>query len=175
MSDMIDGALDPLSPFQDLFGFSVDGVSPTTARLPKGWEQRLTPVCNPNTNGATRWCLDVHDIAVSKYFAGRKKDLRYLKVLWKEKLINLDTIEKRLKNTDIEPATRVRIRSQVLAHSANRDPETTLRTPLAEAIAKFEPPRRTPPSHKTNAHQTNAHGTTTINATEGKPRAEPKR
>ena len=144
MSDMIDGALGELSPFQNQFGFSVDGVSPNTALLPKGWEQRLTPVCNPNTNGATGWCLEVHDIAVSKYFAGREKDLRYLKVLWKERLINLDTIEKRLEATDIDSATRLRIRSQVLAHAANREPEKRPKPTLADAIATFEPPRTAP-------------------------------
>ena len=70
MSDMIDGALGELSPFEITFGFHVDGVNPSTAMLPKGWEDRLIPVCNPNTNGATGWCLEVHDIAVSKYAAG---------------------------------------------------------------------------------------------------------
>ena len=29
-----------------------------------------------NTNGATGWCLECHDIAVAKYVAGREKDLR---------------------------------------------------------------------------------------------------
>ena len=29
--------------------------------LPGGWESRLTPIGNPNTNGATGWCIEVHD------------------------------------------------------------------------------------------------------------------
>ena len=29
----------------------------------------MIPVCNANTNGATGWCLEPHDIAVAKYFA----------------------------------------------------------------------------------------------------------
>ena len=58
--DMINGALGEDSQFHKTFGFYVDGVSPTTARLPQGWESRLVAVCNPNTNGATGWCLEVH-------------------------------------------------------------------------------------------------------------------
>ena len=144
MSDMIDGALGDLSPFQYQFGFSVDGVAPTTARLPSGWQQRLIPVCNPNTNGATGWCIEVHDIAVSKYFAGREKDLRYLKVLWKERLIDLDTFEKRLDTTDIDSATRQRIKSQARAHAAGREPGSAPKPTLADALAKFEPTRTAP-------------------------------
>ena len=49
--------------FDRTHGYHTDGVSPTTASLPDGWENRLTPICNPNTNGATGWCIEVHDIA----------------------------------------------------------------------------------------------------------------
>jgi hypothetical protein len=53
----------------------VDGVSPTAATLPGGWENRLVKVCNENTAGAVGWCLDPHDIAFSKLAARREKDL----------------------------------------------------------------------------------------------------
>ena len=118
MSDMIDGALGELSPFEITFGFHVDGVNPSTATLPKGWEDRLIPVCNPNTNGATGWCLEVHDIAVSKYAAGREKDLAYIAVLWKEGLVKLETIEERLDKTNVESETREHLRSCARAHAA---------------------------------------------------------
>ena len=39
--------------FDRTHGYHADGVSPTTASLPDGWENRLTPIGNPNTNGAT--------------------------------------------------------------------------------------------------------------------------
>ena len=42
-----------------------DGVSPSTASLPAEWDKRLIPICNPNTNGATGWCIETHDIAVA--------------------------------------------------------------------------------------------------------------
>ena len=56
--------------------YHADGVSPNTATLPAGWGDRLTPIQNANTNGATGWCIEVHDIAIAKYAAGREKDLR---------------------------------------------------------------------------------------------------
>ena len=45
-----------------------------TAILPAGWEQRLIRISNPNTGGATGLCLDVHDLVLSKYAAGREQD-----------------------------------------------------------------------------------------------------
>ncbi len=74
LSDAIDGSLGPGSPFDNTFGYHADGVGPDTATLPEGWTNRLTSICNKNTNGATGWCIDVHDIAIAKYAAGRKKD-----------------------------------------------------------------------------------------------------
>ena len=47
----------------------------TTATLPSGWEGRLVAVRNENTLGATGWCLEPHDLWVSKAIAGRPKDL----------------------------------------------------------------------------------------------------
>ena len=37
----IDGAIGELSPFHQEFGYYAHGVSPETATLPAGWEQRL--------------------------------------------------------------------------------------------------------------------------------------
>ena len=92
--------------------------APTTARLPQGWECRLVAVCNPNTNGATGWCLEVHDIAVAKSVAGREKDLRYIRDLWKEGLISLDTMQARLDATDIDADARQRLKALAHAHAA---------------------------------------------------------
>ena len=41
-----------LSPFFEAFGIYADGVSPETAKLPEGWQERLVKVQNENTNGA---------------------------------------------------------------------------------------------------------------------------
>lgn len=77
LSDLIDGTIGELSPFHDTFGYYAQGVDQRTAVLPAGWEGRLVPVCGPNTAGATGWCLEPHDLVVSKLVAGREKDLRF--------------------------------------------------------------------------------------------------
>ena len=108
LSDYIDGALGRGSWFFRTHGYYADGVSPTTATLPEGWKKRLTPICNANTNGATGWCIDAHDIAVAKYAAGREKDLRYLKDMWLNGIIDAPTLDRRLHSTTFKPTDRPR-------------------------------------------------------------------
>ena len=53
LSDLIDGTIGELSPFHDTFGYYAQGVDERTAVLPHGWQDRLVPVCGPNTGGAS--------------------------------------------------------------------------------------------------------------------------
>ena len=46
--------------------------------MPRGWEQRLIRVQNENTGGATGWCLEVHDLLLSKCVAGRERDWEFV-------------------------------------------------------------------------------------------------
>jgi len=94
-AEEIDGAIGELSPFHDTHGYYGHGVGPNTATLPHGWEQRVVRLSNANTGGATGLCVDVHDLALSKYAAGREKDLEFNRelarhgVVSKRKLIRL--------------------------------------------------------------------------------------
>ena len=99
------------SQFDRMFGYYADGVEPTTATVPNGWEERLVPIHNENTGGATGWCLEVHDIAVAKYFANREKDRRYARDLWRASLIDAKILEERLRDSPISEEVRGRIRS----------------------------------------------------------------
>lgn len=63
LAALIEGSLGRYSPFEETFGYYADGVSPDTAALPRGWEDRLVGVANDNTAGAIGWCLDPHDLA----------------------------------------------------------------------------------------------------------------
>ena len=108
LSDYIDGALGPDTAFDTTHGIHADGVSPTTASLPAGWRTRLFPIRNPNTNGATGWCIEVHDIAIAKYAAGRDKDLRYTGDLWRYGMLDSDTLRQRLRNTELKPTDKPR-------------------------------------------------------------------
>ncbi len=76
-ADDIDAAIGELSSFHGTYGYYAHGVSPRTAILPTGWEQRLIRVSGPNTEGATGLCLDPHDLVLSKYAAGRERDLAF--------------------------------------------------------------------------------------------------
>ncbi len=87
-SDLIDGAIGELSAFHQTFGYYAHGVDETTATLPAGWTERLVPVRNENTAGATGWCLEVHDLAISKLVAGRERDLEFLEVLMRERMVD---------------------------------------------------------------------------------------
>jgi hypothetical protein len=80
-ADDIDAAIGELSVFHGTHGYYAHGVSPNTAILPTGWEERLIRVASPNTGGATGLCLDVHDLLLSKYVAGREKDLQFNRAL----------------------------------------------------------------------------------------------
>jgi hypothetical protein len=73
-ADDIDAAIGELSSFHGAYGYYAHGVSPSTAILPAGWESRLVRLSNQNTDGATGLCLDIHDLVLSKYVAGREKD-----------------------------------------------------------------------------------------------------
>ena len=105
-AEFISGAFGADSPFDQTHGFQIDGVSPATATVPGGWQNRLIPVCNANTNGATGWCLEVHDIAVAKYFANRPKDRRYTTDLWRHGMLDEATLHERIRNAPITKAKR---------------------------------------------------------------------
>ncbi len=76
--DRIDGVLGEGSPFHETHGFYVHGVSIETAVVPRGWQQRTKVVRNENTLGATGYCLEAHDLAVSKLAAWRDKDREFV-------------------------------------------------------------------------------------------------
>lgn len=77
-TDLIDGVLGELSPFDETFGYYADGVDKTTAILPEGWESRLVRIANANTNNVVGLFLEPHDLMVSKLFAGREKDIEFV-------------------------------------------------------------------------------------------------
>jgi hypothetical protein len=56
--------------------------------------------------GAIGWCLEPHDLAVSKLIAGREKDIDFLDTLIRARMVSLDTIRQRLTATPL--ATELR-------------------------------------------------------------------
>ena len=111
-SIIIDGSIGERSMFHETFGYYAHGVDPTTAVLPDGWQQRLVRVENENTRGNIGWCLEPHDLAVSKLVAGRDKDLSFIGSLLRHTMVSEPVLRERLETTPLATPDR---RCQVLA------------------------------------------------------------
>jgi hypothetical protein len=112
--DLIDGSIGELSPFHETYGYYAQGVEEGTAIVPAGYRQRLVPICNANTRGATGLCLEVHDLLISKYVANREKDRRFIQAAIAHALADQGVLLERLADTEIGAEARERIRRQIL-------------------------------------------------------------
>lgn len=104
LADVVDGAIGEGSQFHQTHGYYAQGVGPDTATLPKGWQRRLVRIENANTAGFTGLCLEVHDLAISKYVAGREKDIEFTRELARHEMTDKETLLTRLAATRLEPA-----------------------------------------------------------------------
>lgn len=105
-ADLIDGSIGEASPFHQTFGYYAHGVAEETAVLPAGWKDRLIPLRNDNTGGATGLCLEVHDLVVSKLVAGRPKDLVFVAGLLRHGMLNINIVRDRIAQTLLDDAFR---------------------------------------------------------------------
>ena len=112
-ADDVDGAIGEGSSFHELYGYYAQGVGTKTAVLPANWDSRLVAVKNENTNGVTGYCLEVHDLAISKMIAMRPKDLEFVQELARHDMINKKTMLRRLKQTDLENSMRRIAQAQI--------------------------------------------------------------
>jgi hypothetical protein len=106
LAELIDGSIGEGSQFHELFGYYAQGVGERTATLPRGWRERLVRVSNSNTRGVVGLCLEVNDLAVSKYVAGREKDLLFTKELAAHGMTSRNTLLTRLDETEIPDQMR---------------------------------------------------------------------
>lgn len=91
--------------FEREFGYHADIVRPMAfENFPPGWEGRLLPL----DGCAGVFCLEPHDMAVAKLFAGRAKDITLLAELIRENLLNVEVLAKRLFDTPMTEAWIVR-------------------------------------------------------------------
>jgi hypothetical protein len=102
LADLIEGVAGEFSPFEELHGFSIDGVDLETSAVPSGWRDRLVKVQNANTAAPdgqpqyTGWCLDKEDLCVAKLCAFREKDQNFVAALTRSALVDRETIAVRL-------------------------------------------------------------------------------
>ncbi|MGQ0805279.1 MAG: DUF6036 family nucleotidyltransferase [Actinomycetota bacterium] len=114
-ADLIDGLLGEASSFQETHGIYAQGVGQHTARLPRGWEDRLVELRNDNTGGVTGRCLEPHDVCVSKLLAGRPKDNEFCQALIRAGVVEGSTLLERLELTDATPDERRRIEVMIVS------------------------------------------------------------
>lgn len=121
LADLIDGAIGEASPFHERFGYYAQGVGPETAILPDGWEGRLVRLQNPNTDLKIGWCLELHDLAVSKLAAGREKDWPFVAAMLTHQLVNKSELLQRLQITPLPDWQQQRLVQWVCAAAMPRD------------------------------------------------------
>lgn len=79
----IEGALGDGSYFQQTYGYYAHGVGPETAKAPSGWQVRLvrSEIARrvASTTNAVAFCLEPHDLVLSKLAANRERDWDFAK------------------------------------------------------------------------------------------------
>ena len=115
-ADQVDGAIGELSRFHETYGYYAQGVSVATAILPSGWRERLISLETPNTEPGRGLCLEPHDCVVSKLVAGRWKDRDFAGALLRERLVDPDTLIKRIDLLDVSVDRKTRLHAWVNAH-----------------------------------------------------------
>lgn len=117
-AELIEGSIGELSMFHETFGYYADGVGDPMPTIPAGWEERLICIRGPGTAGKTGWALEIHDLLISKYVAGRDKDLVFNRAAIRHRLADPRVLLERLASTPVEADAAERIASQISAHAA---------------------------------------------------------
>ena len=110
-ADQVDVDLGEGSVFDLENGFYVQGLdrrSPTGA--PTGWKDRAVWVTARNT---TALCMEKHDLAISKYGAGREQDLTFTAALARHGLVQESTLLERVEGLDVPEERAERIRTLI--------------------------------------------------------------
>jgi hypothetical protein len=109
-ADLIDGALGDGSQFHLAYGYYAHGVGPETAKAPYGWQERLIrreiPPRVAGTHTAIAWCLEVHDLVLSKCVAGRDRDWDYAAEALTAGIVDADLLLSRVGDLPVDANVR---------------------------------------------------------------------
>lgn len=105
----IEGSLGDGSYFDSTYGYYAHAVGPETATLPDGWEQRLIEIRNENTGGACGWCLEIHDLLLSKCAAGRERDWDFVEEALRHRLAEPAELHHRLADLPVSDSRRAEV------------------------------------------------------------------
>jgi len=79
----------------------------TLTCAPRGWHERASKVILPE--GLTLHCLDPHDVAYNKLYAGRPKDIVWVRGLLKTGLITWARLEEMHAGNPLDAADREKV------------------------------------------------------------------
>jgi hypothetical protein len=96
-ANQVDGAIGEFSSFHEMYAYYGQGVSVTTAVLPRDWQHRLVKFEATSAYPAEAVCLDKYDLAASKLAAYREKDLPFVAALIDAGLLSPRKLKRRLK------------------------------------------------------------------------------
>ncbi len=82
----------------------------------------MSRLSNPNTGGATGLCLEVHDLVLSKYVAGREKDIAYNQALIRQGCVRKKKLLGLLKSMPIDDQLRGIILNRIKAEFVLANP-----------------------------------------------------
>ena len=85
--------------------------------LPAGWEARSIRIQTPATRGATGIALEIHDLLVAKYAAGREKDRDFGRAAFRHRMAQPQVVIERLAATRLPPERRELVAALVRADS----------------------------------------------------------
>ncbi len=101
------------SKFYRQHGCFLDCVDPGLAMLPEGWTDRLLPFRTPRMRGVTAWCLEPHDLFVSKLVAWRDKDRQFLTAMLHHKLAKTVVVRERIEAVPISLERKEELRERL--------------------------------------------------------------
>ena len=114
---VIEKALGEGSSFHQVWGYFARGTDPRKAILPAGWQGRLIPILSPGTRGSVGWTLELYDLLVSEYAAGRENARPFAREAL-QTLADRDTLLRRLAKAGLEEKRRNEIAEKIRADGA---------------------------------------------------------
>lgn len=112
-SDQVDGAIGEGSKFHQTFGYYAQGVGLETAVLPMGWRDRALRFDQGDLGQSEAICPEVHDLALSKLYAGREKDYEYVAALLEAKVLDATVMLDRARLLPVLPGAIRRVTERV--------------------------------------------------------------
>ena len=113
MADRLDWVLGEGSDFELEHQYYVQGLDRTTpAYAPQDWMMRAVSL---RVGAYTGLCMEIHDVALSKFGAGRPKDLDFNRALAAEGLIDSSVLLERLGKVSADSEIINRIKQRIAA------------------------------------------------------------